>query len=238
MWPYLQSMGGSRAFLGGVVAAFSVGQLVGAPFWGAISNRTSYRLVLYITIMIRFGGNFLYAIAGDLPHATQCQQNLTGTDTGAYAQNNLTAEIFGCVEARHNGCGCHRTSSAYLVHAVHASCGLQLLSRHVGFWLWVQTTCSPSTKPSHPCTPPRIAHRISHIHSSYPPTHARMHAYSLPPHPPPLPPAAARCRRTRLAPRTGSRSTARTPAACLARCTTRRRSLASKRAPTAGTGGC
>lgn len=34
MWPYLQSIGGSRAFLGGVVASFSVGQLVGAPFWG------------------------------------------------------------------------------------------------------------------------------------------------------------------------------------------------------------
>eukprot|EP00037_Helgoeca_nana_P022560 m.230621 g.230621 ORF g.230621 m.230621 type:complete len:565 (-) comp26030_c0_seq9:389-2083(-) len=61
------SESGYKAKLGYVVAAFSVGQLVGGPFFGWYSTRRPYAETFIMTIVIRMLGNLLYASIGGLP---------------------------------------------------------------------------------------------------------------------------------------------------------------------------
>eukprot|EP00038_Savillea_parva_P004853 m.144015 g.144015 ORF g.144015 m.144015 type:complete len:505 (+) comp11593_c0_seq36:131-1645(+) len=71
MWPYLWEMTGRddsyKALLGYVVGGFSVGQLVGGPFFGWYSTQRPYAETFYITIVVRLIGNLLYAVTGHLP---------------------------------------------------------------------------------------------------------------------------------------------------------------------------
>mmetsp|Transcript_14989 Transcript_14989/g.38491 ORF Transcript_14989/g.38491 Transcript_14989/m.38491 type:complete len:526 (-) Transcript_14989:1325-2902(-) len=84
MWPYLRDMTDSaevdsvgcatddseskyKARLGYVVAAFSVGQLFGGPFFGWYSTKRAYFETLVVTVVIRLLGNILYALCGGLP---------------------------------------------------------------------------------------------------------------------------------------------------------------------------
>ena len=48
VWPFLQKINGpgeaTQKFLGYVVGAFSLGQLIGAPFWGSLTVNNSYKV--------------------------------------------------------------------------------------------------------------------------------------------------------------------------------------------------
>lgn len=67
MWFYFKSMGGTTEKLGLVVGAFSLGQFVGAPFWGWYSTRRSYAETLHLTIALRMLGNLVYGSISVLP---------------------------------------------------------------------------------------------------------------------------------------------------------------------------
>ena len=62
MWQYLQSVGGTQAFLGIVVSAFSLGQLIGSPYWGYWSNVVSYRVCFVIRRILHQSSLFLICI--------------------------------------------------------------------------------------------------------------------------------------------------------------------------------
>ncbi|KAL4660964.1 major facilitator superfamily domain-containing protein 8 isoform X1 [Arapaima gigas] len=63
IWPYLQKIDDSvnTSFLGWVVAAYSLGQMVASPLFGLWSNRRPGREPLVCSILINIAGNILYA---------------------------------------------------------------------------------------------------------------------------------------------------------------------------------
>jgi len=67
MWQYLETLGGTQAFLGIVVSAFSLGQLSGSPYWGFWSNYVKFRHLFYLTISMKIAGNLMYIFAASVP---------------------------------------------------------------------------------------------------------------------------------------------------------------------------
>jgi len=67
MYQYVSSLGGGPTDYGLVVAAFSVGQLFGAPFFGYVSTIRSYKETFIVTIIIRFLGNLAYCQMAVIP---------------------------------------------------------------------------------------------------------------------------------------------------------------------------
>lgn len=69
MWPYLreQTDPSYKKDLGYVVAAFSVGQVIGAPFWGNYCVKRPYAETMHLTIVMRLLGNLLYFFITVLP---------------------------------------------------------------------------------------------------------------------------------------------------------------------------
>eukprot|EP00040_Diaphanoeca_grandis_P004991 m.30904 g.30904 ORF g.30904 m.30904 type:complete len:561 (-) comp16358_c1_seq1:100-1782(-) len=67
MWQYVRSLGGQEIDYGATVAAFSIGQLIGAPFWGMFSTKYSYKLTFVLTILIRMLGNLFYCEMANIP---------------------------------------------------------------------------------------------------------------------------------------------------------------------------
>lgn len=66
--PYLNSIGGDgTAFLGYVVAAYSVGQLIGSPIFGWWSNVRKCKEPLIVSIIINFAGNVMYCFCAAIP---------------------------------------------------------------------------------------------------------------------------------------------------------------------------
>lgn len=63
----MKSVGGTQDFLGIVVAAFSIGQLLGGPFWGWAADTYSFTSVLYITTALRAIGNLAYGFCAVFP---------------------------------------------------------------------------------------------------------------------------------------------------------------------------
>ncbi|XP_018584049.1 major facilitator superfamily domain-containing protein 8 isoform X1 [Scleropages formosus] len=63
VWPYLQKIDDSAngSFLGWVVAAYSLGQMVASPLFGLWSNRRPRREPLVCSILINVAANILYA---------------------------------------------------------------------------------------------------------------------------------------------------------------------------------
>ena len=56
LWPYLQSLGGTKTFLGWIVSSYSLGQLIGSPVFGVWSNYRPYMEPLIITLFFTIGG--------------------------------------------------------------------------------------------------------------------------------------------------------------------------------------
>lgn len=63
LWPYLQKIdtGADASFLGWVVAAYSLGQMVASPLFGFWSNHRPRREPLVCSILINFSANIYYA---------------------------------------------------------------------------------------------------------------------------------------------------------------------------------
>ena len=60
IFQYLDDEAGDEAakdFMGVVIGAFSVGQIIGAPFWGSLTSRTTYLKVFVGSIVVRMLGN-------------------------------------------------------------------------------------------------------------------------------------------------------------------------------------
>eukprot|EP00054_Salpingoeca_dolichothecata_P024308 m.165333 g.165333 ORF g.165333 m.165333 type:complete len:492 (+) comp24969_c0_seq9:96-1571(+) len=68
IWPFLDSVGGSKSFLGLVIGAFSLGQLVGSTYWGYWASKTSYMFLFQLTIFIKVIGNTMYAFTASVPN--------------------------------------------------------------------------------------------------------------------------------------------------------------------------
>lgn len=66
LWPFLQRVGGTKAFLGYLVAAFSFGQLIGAPYFGYWANHWKYKSIFFLSGFLKVVGNLMYAFA-DFP---------------------------------------------------------------------------------------------------------------------------------------------------------------------------
>lgn len=66
IWPFLKNVGGSKPFLGWVVAAFSVGQLLGSPLFGWLGTRRC-TLSLIVSLVINVGGNVMYCFTAAVP---------------------------------------------------------------------------------------------------------------------------------------------------------------------------
>lgn len=69
IYPYLLEInpGATATFLGGVVAAYSLGQLIASPFFGFWSDRRPTREPLMVSLLINLLFNVLYAYAGAFP---------------------------------------------------------------------------------------------------------------------------------------------------------------------------
>lgn len=69
IYPYLLEMdpAATATFLGGVVAAYSLGQLLASPFFGFWSDRRPTREPLMVSLLINLVFNLLYAYAGAFP---------------------------------------------------------------------------------------------------------------------------------------------------------------------------
>uniref|UniRef100_A0A3Q2QIN0 Major facilitator superfamily domain containing 8 n=1 Tax=Fundulus heteroclitus TaxID=8078 RepID=A0A3Q2QIN0_FUNHE len=65
LWPYLEKVDSSAdaSFLGWMVAAYSLGQMVASPLFGLWSNRRPYREPLVCSISINLAANIYYAYA-------------------------------------------------------------------------------------------------------------------------------------------------------------------------------
>jgi MFS family permease len=63
MYQYLEDEAGAqaKAFQGFLVGAFSLGQIVGAPFWGWLSTKHGYLPIFVVSIFLRLCGNLMYA---------------------------------------------------------------------------------------------------------------------------------------------------------------------------------
>ncbi|XP_059932754.1 major facilitator superfamily domain-containing protein 8 [Gadus macrocephalus] len=70
IWPYLQKIdrGADASFLGWVVAAYSLGQMVASPLFGLWSNHRPRREPLACSLLINVGANVYYALVA-LPPA-------------------------------------------------------------------------------------------------------------------------------------------------------------------------
>eukprot|EP00041_Stephanoeca_diplocostata_P029423 m.867957 g.867957 ORF g.867957 m.867957 type:complete len:535 (+) comp23556_c1_seq7:20-1624(+) len=97
MWPYLreQTDPSYKKDLGYVVAAFSVGQVIGAPFWGNYCVKRPYAETMHLTIIMRLLGNMLYFFITVLPlghagkfHVFLASRLLTGFGAGSMAVCN------------------------------------------------------------------------------------------------------------------------------------------------------
>lgn len=63
--PFLnEQLGGSPGILGWIIASFSLGQLVGSPLLGQLSDRVGRKPVLALSILAGVVGNVMYAVAG------------------------------------------------------------------------------------------------------------------------------------------------------------------------------
>ncbi|CAD5229941.1 unnamed protein product [Bursaphelenchus okinawaensis] len=70
-WPYLQTVDrkSTEQFYGTVIAAYSIGQIMSAPFFGYWSNRArSVKGPLTASLILSMIGNFSYALAETIPH--------------------------------------------------------------------------------------------------------------------------------------------------------------------------
>lgn len=63
LWPLLDRVGGSKAFLGYLVSAFSFGQLIGSPYFGYWANHWRYKYIFFISGMLKVVGNLMYAFS-------------------------------------------------------------------------------------------------------------------------------------------------------------------------------
>ena len=62
--PFLnEQLGGSPSVLGWIIASFSLGQLIGSPLLGQISDRVGRKPVLAASILVGVVGNVMYAMA-------------------------------------------------------------------------------------------------------------------------------------------------------------------------------
>ena len=62
-WYYVKYLGGSNAFLGLTLAAYSAGTLVFAPFVGFLEKRfNASKTIIVISTFVKFAGNILYSI--------------------------------------------------------------------------------------------------------------------------------------------------------------------------------
>jgi len=73
IWPLLQEVGGHKAFLGFVVASYSLGQAIGSPIFGWWATRTANWIPFMFCSVPVILGNFLYSLTGILPegHAAE-----------------------------------------------------------------------------------------------------------------------------------------------------------------------
>ena len=62
-WYYVKYLGGSNAFLGLTLAAYSTGTLVFAPFVGFLEKRfDASKTIVVMSTFVKFAGNILYSI--------------------------------------------------------------------------------------------------------------------------------------------------------------------------------
>ena len=62
-WPYIESMGGDRAFYGYAVATFSVTRMVGSISLGYLADRFSTQSLSFVCILVCLLGNLMYSLA-------------------------------------------------------------------------------------------------------------------------------------------------------------------------------
>lgn len=67
LWPYLDGLGASKAFLALVVSGYSVGEGVGAILFGWLSASRRTRYVMIWATLVGLFGSCLYAVAGMFP---------------------------------------------------------------------------------------------------------------------------------------------------------------------------
>eukprot|EP01135_Chromosphaera_perkinsii_P010158 Nk52_evm24s2039 gene=Nk52_evmTU24s2039 len=60
LWPFLERVGGSKSFLGFIVASFSIGQMVANPIFGFWSNKSSASYPLAFSMFMAFVGNVMF----------------------------------------------------------------------------------------------------------------------------------------------------------------------------------
>ena len=60
LWPFLQRIGGTKSFLGFIVAGFSFGQMLSNPLFGYWSNKASAAYPLSASLMISTIGNVMF----------------------------------------------------------------------------------------------------------------------------------------------------------------------------------
>jgi len=90
MYQYLEDEAGksAKAFQGYLVGAFSLGQVVGAPFWGGLSIKYNYLTVFILSITVRMVGNLMYALTHSFNPDVNGQRNES-------SHHNFTGDMFG-----------------------------------------------------------------------------------------------------------------------------------------------
>lgn len=68
LWPYLQTLSSSKSFLAWVVAFYSVGEAVGAVYFGRLTDRLSTRYVMLFATFLGLTGSALYVLAEAFPN--------------------------------------------------------------------------------------------------------------------------------------------------------------------------
>jgi len=63
LWPYIQSLRGSKDLYGFCVAAYSLMQFLSAPLYGFLSNYIPYRFIFIFTLSVETVSCILYALA-------------------------------------------------------------------------------------------------------------------------------------------------------------------------------
>ncbi len=82
IWPYLESLNASKSFLAWVVSFYSVGEGIGAIFFGSLSSKHTTRAVMTWATVLGVIGSALYALASAFPmHSVGAWMVFTGRFT-------------------------------------------------------------------------------------------------------------------------------------------------------------
>jgi len=95
MYQYLEDEAGksAKAFQGYLVGAFSLGQVIGAPFWGGLSIKYNYLTVFILSIFVRMVGNLMYALTHSFNPNVDGQHNASSHNhTDFFGPNDMAGE--------------------------------------------------------------------------------------------------------------------------------------------------